>query len=65
MQSKIRDAELKKIPYMFIVGDREVEMDSVAVRMRDSTGNGKSQNIGSKTIEQVIQIIAGETGKQV
>ena len=63
MQSKIRDAELKKIPYMFIVGDREVQMDSVSVRMRDSTGKGKSQDIGSKTIDQAIQIITSDAAK--
>jgi threonyl-tRNA synthetase len=63
MQSKIRDAELKKIPYMFIVGDHEIQMDSVAIRMRDSTGNGKSKDIGSKTIDQAIQIITSDIEK--
>ena len=29
---KIRDAELRKIPYMLVVGDREAEADEVAVR---------------------------------
>jgi threonyl-tRNA synthetase len=29
---KIRDAELRKIPYMLVVGDRELESDEVAVR---------------------------------
>jgi threonyl-tRNA synthetase len=29
---KIREAELRKIPYMFVVGDREVEDRTVAVR---------------------------------
>jgi threonyl-tRNA synthetase len=29
---KIRDAELRKIPYMLVVGDRELESDQVAVR---------------------------------
>jgi threonyl-tRNA synthetase len=29
---KIRDAELRKIPYMLVVGDREQEADEVAVR---------------------------------
>jgi threonyl-tRNA synthetase len=31
---KIRDAQLKKIPFMLVVGDREVEAKSVAVRNR-------------------------------
>jgi threonyl-tRNA synthetase len=29
---KIRDAELRKIPYMLVIGDREAESDSVSVR---------------------------------
>ena len=29
---KIRDAELRKIPYMLVVGDREVETGGVALR---------------------------------
>jgi threonyl-tRNA synthetase len=29
---KIRDAELRKIPYMLVVGDREQESDEVALR---------------------------------
>ena len=32
--AKIRDAELKKIPIMLIVGDKESEIDSVSVRRR-------------------------------
>lgn len=31
---KIRDAQLEKIPYMLIVGDREVESGSVSARHR-------------------------------
>jgi threonyl-tRNA synthetase len=34
MQSKIRDAQVKKVPYMLIVGDREIENDSASVRLR-------------------------------
>ena len=34
MSAKIRDAQLQKIPYMLIVGDREAEAGTVAVRLR-------------------------------
>jgi threonyl-tRNA synthetase len=34
MQAKIRDAQLQKIPYMLVVGKREVEADQVSVRLR-------------------------------
>jgi threonyl-tRNA synthetase len=32
---KIREAQLKKIPYMLVVGDREVESGTVAIRHRE------------------------------
>jgi threonyl-tRNA synthetase len=34
MQAKIREAQLQKTPYMLVVGDREVEDNTVAVRLR-------------------------------
>lgn len=37
MGAKIRDAQLQKIPYMLIVGEREIEANGVAVRLRDGT----------------------------
>ncbi len=35
MQSKIRQAQMMKVPYMLIVGDREVQYGTVSVRRRD------------------------------
>jgi threonyl-tRNA synthetase len=34
MQAKIRDAQLQKVPYMLVVGDREAEASAAAVRLR-------------------------------
>jgi threonyl-tRNA synthetase len=34
MSAKIRRAQLEKIPYMLVVGDREAEADAVSVRLR-------------------------------
>ena len=34
MQSKIRDAEKLKIPYLAIVGDKEIETETVSIRSR-------------------------------
>jgi threonyl-tRNA synthetase len=45
---KIRDSELRKIPYMAIVGKREIESGKIAVR-KHRTGN-----VGSFTIEELI-----------
>ena len=40
MNAKIRDAQLQKVPYMLIVGDREAENGAVAVRTRDNEDRG-------------------------
>ena len=39
---RIRDAEVQKIPYMAVLGQREVESDSLALRVR---GAGKKQEV--------------------
>jgi len=35
MQAKIRDAQMQKIPYMLVIGDREMGAGQVNLRMRD------------------------------
>jgi threonyl-tRNA synthetase len=40
MSAKIRDAQLQKIPYMLVVGDREVESNAVSVRTREEEDRG-------------------------
>jgi threonyl-tRNA synthetase len=40
--SRIRDGELKKVPYMAVIGEREAEAGTVAVRRR---GEGKKQDV--------------------
>ncbi|HSM58743.1 MAG TPA: threonine--tRNA ligase [Candidatus Sulfomarinibacteraceae bacterium] len=40
MNAKIRDAQLQKVPYMLVVGDREEETGAVAVRTRDEEDRG-------------------------
>ena len=34
MQAKIRDAQMQKVPYMLIAGDREAEAGALSVRLR-------------------------------
>ena len=49
---KMRDAELRKIPYMLVVGDREAEADEVSVRRhggRRATGPSTSVASASPT----------------
>jgi threonyl-tRNA synthetase len=40
MQAKIRDAQLQKVPYMLVMGDREVKAGAVAVRLRNGDDLG-------------------------
>lgn len=51
---KIRDNELKKIPYLLIVGEKEEQNNTVSVRRQ---GEG---DIGSKSIEEFAKIINNE-----
>ena len=37
---KIRESTLRRVPYLLVVGDREVEQGSVAVRTRDGEDLG-------------------------
>jgi threonyl-tRNA synthetase len=40
MNAKIRDAQLQKVPYMLVVGDKEAEAGAVAVRLRSGEDLG-------------------------
>ncbi|TCP28845.1 threonyl-tRNA synthetase [Scopulibacillus darangshiensis] len=55
---KIREAELQKIPYAIIVGDKEVERASVALRKR------KEGNLGNMNISEVIYRFSEERDKR-
>ncbi|MBI5032339.1 MAG: threonine--tRNA ligase [Chloroflexi bacterium] len=50
MNSKIRDAQLQKIPYILVVGDKEAEASAVAVRLR--TG----EDLKAIPIDQFIEM---------
>ena len=51
---KIREAQLQKIPYMLVVGNKEAEADSVAVRLR--TG----QDLGSMPLGEFKALIRAD-----
>ncbi len=51
---KIREAQLEKIPYMLIIGDKEVENNAVGIRSR------KEGDIGQKDLSQFIDMIKEE-----
>ncbi len=54
MNAKIRNAQLRKINYMLVIGDREIEVDSAAVRTR----SGK--NLGAITVDEIASRFARE-----
>ena len=51
---KIREAQMAKIPYMLIIGDKEKESNTVTVRLRDG------KNIADMQIEEFADKIAKE-----
>lgn len=54
MQAKIRDAQLQKIPYMLIIGDREEKEGKVAIRTREG------QDLGAMTVNEFLDKINEE-----
>ena len=51
---KIREAQLEKVPYMFIVGDKDVEAQTVSVRHR------KDGDLGAMKLEDFIAMAKEE-----
>jgi threonyl-tRNA synthetase len=49
MNAKIRDAQLQKVPYMLVLGDREAESGAVAVRLRSE------EDLGAMPVEDFIK----------
>ncbi|MCX6253060.1 MAG: threonine--tRNA ligase [Bacteroidia bacterium] len=56
---KIRDNELKRIPYLLIIGKKEVENETIAVRKQ---GEGDK---GSMKIEEFVSFINSEIKKEI
>ncbi|MXO31958.1 threonine--tRNA ligase [Apibacter sp. B2912] len=55
---KIRDAEINKIPYMFVVGEKEASSDTVSIRKR---GEG---DLGTFSLEEVVTMMKKATNNQ-
>ncbi len=49
---KVREAQLEKIPYMLVIGDKEVAAESVNVRARDG------EDPGLKSLEEAAELIS-------
>ena len=55
---KIREATIRKVPYLVIIGDKESAENKLTVRKR----NG--ENMGPFTIDELIEIIKTEVGSR-
>ena len=58
MNAKIREAQLQKIPYMLVVGDREADAGAAAVRFRSG------ENLGAIPVGEVIERIVQESNSR-
>ena len=56
---KIRQAEINKIPFMLVIGEKEFNTDSVSVRKH------KQGDIGSKSINEFASMIKSEVDKSI
>jgi threonyl-tRNA synthetase len=54
MQAKIRDAQLQKVPYMLIAGDRDIEAGAVSVRTREG------QDLGAIPVDDFLARLSAE-----
>ncbi len=48
MNAKVRDAQMQKIPYMLVVGDREAADNAVSVRLRTN------ENLGARPLADFV-----------
>ncbi|HLF81336.1 MAG TPA: His/Gly/Thr/Pro-type tRNA ligase C-terminal domain-containing protein, partial [Anaerolineales bacterium] len=59
MNAKIRDAQMQKVPYMLVVGDREAEAGKVAVRLRSE------EDLGAMSVEGFLDRVQREVRQRV
>ena len=56
---KIREAQLEKVPYMFVVGDKDIENNTISIRKR------KEGDLGAMTVEQFLEKIVPDRDNKV
>ncbi len=58
---KIREARMDRVPYMIILGDKEMESHSIAVRDRD--GAEGAQDMGQMQVEEFVKLVQDRVSK--
>ena len=56
---KIREAQLEKVPYMVIIGQKEVDENVISVRSR------KDGDIGASNTDEFIEKVKEENEKKI
>ena len=59
---KIRDNELKRVPIMLIIGEKEIESNSVSVRMQ---GQGDDSDKGSMSVTEFIKFVSDKVADEI
>ena len=52
---KVREAQMEKIPYMLVAGDKEKELGGLNVRLRSG------ENLGVKSLDEVVLLITADS----
>ena len=60
MNAKIRDAQLQKVPYMLVVGNREEETRGVSVRLRTNENRGMTDL--SEFVDHLREVVETKSG---
>jgi threonyl-tRNA synthetase len=58
MQARVRDAELKRIPYVVVIGKRDVERGDGVVRVRDVRRNSQDDVPTGELIDRLVAEVA-------
>ncbi|MDD9994209.1 MAG: threonine--tRNA ligase [Dehalococcoidia bacterium] len=58
MGAKIRSAQVRKVPYMLVVGDREASADAAALRLRSG------QDLGAVPVHEIVERLRDEVARK-
>ena len=58
LNKRIRQAQMRKVPYMLIAGDREIEEGQVSVRLRSG------ENLDPLSVDQAVELIQSKVSEK-
>ena len=51
---KVREAQMAKVPFMFVVGEKEAQSGTVSVRLRSG------EDLGTKSVEEAVELVKAQ-----